>query len=290
MEDVLIIGGGAAGLNAALTLGRARRSVVVVDSGRPRNAPAGHVHGFLSRDGTPPAELVAIGRSEVERYGGRIVPGEVRTIRRRDNGFRAELADGAIEARRVVVATGLRDELPDIPGLSQRWGRDVLHCPYCHGWEVRDEPLGVLGPAPRSVHLAWLLPQWSADVVLFADNLADADRSKVAARGVRIVEDKVIGLEITDDALRGVRLADGEVVARSALFVAGEFIPNDDVLSQLGCGKDENGWVRVDRTGLTSVPGVWAVGNVVDPAAQVISAAAAGALAAAVINADLIDD
>jgi thioredoxin reductase len=290
MEDVLIVGGGAGGLNAALMLGRARRSVVVVDSGRPRNAPAGHVHGFLTRDGTPPAELLAVGRSEVERYGGRIVTGAVRTIRRSNGGFRAELADGAIEARRVVVATGLRDELPDIPGLADRWARDVLHCPYCHGWEVRDQPLGVLGLPPRSVHLAWLLPQWSADVVLFASDLEAGDRAKVEARGVRIVEDKVIGLDVVEDRLRGVRVANGDVVPRSALFVAGQFIPNDKLLTELGCAKNESGWVQVDRTGLTSVPGVWAVGNVVDPVAQVISAAAAGAVAAGVINADLIDD
>jgi thioredoxin reductase (NADPH) len=290
MEDVLIIGGGAAGLNAASTLGRARRGVVVVDSGKPRNAPADHVHGFLTRDGTPPAELVAIGRSEVERYGGRIVTGAVRTIRRHSGGFRAELADGVIEARRVVVATGLHDELPDIPGLADRWARDVLHCPYCHGWEVRDQPLGVLGLAPRSVHLAWLLPQWSADVVLFASDLAAADRAKVTARGVRIVEDKVIGIDVVDDTLRGVRLANGDVVPRSALFVAGQFIPNDDLLTQLGCAKNETGWVQVDPTGLTSVPGVWAVGNVVNSSAQVISAAAAGATAAVSINGDLIDD
>jgi len=148
----------------------------------------------------------------------------------------------------------------------------------------------VVGSPPRSVHLAWLLPQWSADVVLFGSDLDAADRRKVAARGVRIVEDKVIGLDIVDDTLRGVRLANGEVVPRSVLFAAGKFIPNDELLTQLGCTKNENGVVQVDRTGLTSVPGVWAIGNVVDPSAQVISAAAAGAFAATVINADLIDD
>ncbi|MGP4018018.1 NAD(P)/FAD-dependent oxidoreductase [Saccharopolyspora sp. 5N708] len=290
MEDVLVIGGGAGGLSTALVLSRARRRVLVVDSGKPRNAPAHEVHGFISRDGTPPAQLLATGRSEVQRYGGRIVAGEVRVLRRDGGGFEAELADGAVRARRVIVATGLRDDLPDVPGLRERWARDVLHCPYCHGWEVRDRPLGVLGWRSGAVHQALLVRQWSDDVVFFAEELDEAGRAKLAARGVRIIDGSVSGLVVENDELRGVRLADGTVVARSALFVPARPTPNDALLTGLGCQLDDTGWVRVDPSGLTSEPGVWAVGNVVDFATQVVTAAAAGAKAAIAVNMDLIEE
>ncbi|GAB2700692.1 NAD(P)/FAD-dependent oxidoreductase [Kitasatospora kifunensis] len=312
MEDVLIIGGGAGGLSAALTLARARRRVLVVDAGSPRNAPAAAVHGFVTRDGTPPAELLAAGRAEVTRYGGRIVADEVRQVRAPARagaagaGFAVELAGGGtVSASRLIVATGLHDELPELPGLRERWGRDVLHCPYCHGWEVRGRPLGVLGAPGRlaiAVHQALLVRQWSPDVVLFTggpdgaaasgapDALEAADRVRLTARGVRIVAGEVSGLAVTDDELRGVRLADGSVVARAALFVAPRFVPNDALLTGLGCARDETGALRVDATGLTSVPGVWAVGNVADVMAQVAGAAAAGVKAGVAVNWDLIEE
>ena len=168
--DVVIIGGGAAGLSAALVLSRARRRVLVVDSGAPRNAPAAHMHGFLSRDGMPPGDLLAAGREEVRGYGGTITTGVVSDVVRSQPGrFHVLLADGErVSTRRLLVATGLRDELPDIPGLRDRWARDVLHCPYCHGWEVRDQPLGVLWNGPETVRYAQIVRQWTDDVVLFA--------------------------------------------------------------------------------------------------------------------------
>ncbi|WP_407287542.1 NAD(P)/FAD-dependent oxidoreductase [Streptomyces sp. BP-8] len=302
--DVLIVGGGAGGLNAALMLSRTRRRVLVIDSGDPRNAPAREVHGFVSRDGTPPAELLAAGRAEVERYGGRVVAGEVRALRRTHGrpdrqgspgrlAFEAELADRTVLARRVIVATGLRDELPDIPGLRERWAREVLHCPYCHGWEVCDQPLGVLAVAGReaaAVHQALLVRQLSDDVVCFAEALADTDRARLTARGIRIVDGAVGGLVVEDDALRGVRLAEGTVVARSALFVPTRPVPRDELLTGLGCARDEDGRVRTDPSGLTSVPGVWAAGNAVDLGAHVVTAAAGGAKAALAVNMDLIEE
>ncbi|MCC3770800.1 NAD(P)/FAD-dependent oxidoreductase [Streptomyces sp. UNOC14_S4] len=295
-EDVVIIGGGAGGLNAALVLARARRRVLVIDSGKPRNAPAREMHGFLSRDGMPPAELLATGRAEVERYGGRVVRGEVRALTREGDGYgdgyAARLADGTtVRARRVVVATGLRDELPDVPGLRERWARDVLHCPYCHAWEVRDRPFAVFGGLPGSVHQALLVRQWSEDVSLVGGSLSAEDRARLAARGVRIVEGEPVGLAVEDDALRGVRLADGTVVPCAALFVATRPVPNDALLTGLGCERDGNGGrVRVDASGLTSAPGVWAVGNVAEYGAHVVAAAAAGAKAALAVNMDLIEE
>lgn len=291
MEDVVVVGGGAAGLNAALVLARARRRVLVVDAGEPRNAPAQAMHGFITRDGTPPAELLALGRAEVARYGGRVVAGTAAATRAVDGGFDITLHGGSVRARRLIVATGLRDELPDVPGLRDRWGRDVLHCPYCHGWEVRDQPLGVLGWQPLAVHQALLVQQWSDDVVLFESGAVfdEQDRSKLGARSVRIVDGTVAGLVIEGGELRGVRLADGTVVPRSVLFVPPRFVPNDDLLTGLGCERDDEGMIKVDNTGLTSVAGVWAVGNVVDKAAFVVMAAAAGARAAAAVNMDLVE-
>jgi thioredoxin reductase len=163
--DVVVVGGGAAGLSAALVLARARRTVAVVDAGGPRNAPAAHMHGFLSREGMPPHDLLAAGRSEVAGYGGTLIDDTVVGI---EPGFYVRLASGSqLQARRILVATGLRDELPEIPSVRERWGRDLLHCPYCHGWEVRDQPLGVLGGTPEAVQHTLLVRQWSPDVTLF---------------------------------------------------------------------------------------------------------------------------
>lgn len=294
--DAVVVGGGAAGLTGAMVLGRARRRVAVVDAGEPRNAPAAQMHGFLSRDGTPPAQLLAVGRDEVAAYGGEVIGGQVHGIDHGgDQGFVVSLADGRIlAARTVLVTTGLRDELPEVPGLRERWGNDVLHCPYCHGYEVRDEPIGVLGGEVRelSLHQALLLPQWSHDVVFFPDRISvtAGERERLTARGVRIAGGAVARIVVDDDRLSGVELADGEVVSRRAVFVAPRFVAQDELLTRLGCRPAENGWVATDPTGATSVTGVWAAGNVVDPRAQAITAAGAGSAAAIAMNSYLVQE
>jgi thioredoxin reductase len=294
--DVVVIGGGAAGLSAALVLSRARRTVVVVDGGEPRNAPASHLHGYLSRDGLPPGELLEAGRAEVEGYGGQVVHDTVVEAAPYGNGtgFDVTLAAGhRISARRLVVTTGLRDELPDIPRLRERWARDVLHCPYCHGHEVRDRRLGVLGGSAGAVRYAQIVRQWTDDLVYFTPHgiLTAAERTQLVARGIGVVEGVVEQLVIDDaDQLAGVLMDDGCVVPRDALFVPPTFVPNNTLLVSLGCDADDEGWVGVDHTGRTSVPGVWAAGNVVDPRAQVITAAGAGSAAAIALNADLVDE
>jgi thioredoxin reductase len=293
--DVVVIGGGAAGLSAALVLARARRNVLVVDAGQPRNAPATQLHGYLSRDGEDPAALLAIGRNEVTRYGGEVVAGTVtEVVPDGRTGFWVHLVDGQrISTRRLLVTTGLRDELPDIPGLADRWARDVLHCPYCHGYEVRDRRLGVIGGTPGGVRYAQIVRQWSDDVVYFTppEVLTATERTELLARAIGVVEGTIDQLVIDDtDHLRGVQLADGCAVPRDALFVPPRFVANSDLLLTLGCAVDEGGWVTVDGSGHTSVAGVWAAGNVVDPRAQVITAAGAGSAAAIAINADLVDD
>jgi thioredoxin reductase len=289
--DVVIVGGGAAGLSAALVLGRARRRVAVVDAGAPRNAPAAHMQGFLSRDGMPPAELLAVGRREVAGYGVEIIEDAVARI---EPGFTVHLGTGrALHARRILVATGVVDGLPDIPGVHERWGRDLLHCPYCHGWEVRDLPLGVIGSNAGSVLHAQLLRQWSGDVVYFAHTQAPTEQeaSELAARGIEVVEGEIARLVVEDDRLTGVELAGGRVVPRAAVFVRPELAPRaDDLLAALGCDLDESGFALVDPSGRTSVPGVWGAGNAVDPRAQVITAAGQGSAAAIAINNDLVQD
>ncbi|MGP3976710.1 NAD(P)/FAD-dependent oxidoreductase [Streptomyces sp. 8N114] len=288
--DAVVVGAGAGGLNAALVLARARRTVAVVDAGRPRNAPAAHMHGFLSRDGMSPAALLEAGRAELTGYGVDFFDNHVDEI---THGYFVRLSGGAVlKARRIVVATGLRDQLPEIPGVRERWGRDLLNCPFCHGYEVRDEPLGVLGTHPAGVNQALLLVQWSPDVVYFPHTrpLSGQDRERLTARGVRIAEGEIKSLAVDDDRLRGVELTDGRVVPRSAVFLFPEMVPNDSLLTELGCAKDEQGRIATDRSGRTSAFGVWAVGNVVDPRAQVITAAGMGAAAAFALTHDLVDE
>ncbi len=290
-EDVAIVGGGPAGMSAALVLGRARRRVVVIDAAAPRNAPAAHLQGFLSRDGTPPADLLAIARAEVRRYGVEVV--EDRVVEAAA-GFTLRLAGGrTVEARHVLLATGAADELPDVVGARERWGRDLLHCPYCHGWEVRDQPLGVLATGPGAVDHAHLLRQWTDDVVLFTHSQAitEHERSTLDARGVAVVDGPVERLVVRDDRRRAVALADGRAVPRAALFIRPALRAHPDgPAAALGCELAAGGLVRADAEGRTSVPGVWAAGNAANPRAQVITAAGEGSAVAIAMNAELVAD
>jgi thioredoxin reductase len=294
--EVVVVGGGAAGLSGALMLARSRRAVMVIDAGAPRNAPAEGVHGLLARDGTPPGELLAQGRAEVRRYGGVVVDGEVTGATRDGDGFIVALTDGrSVRARRLLVTTGLVDELPDVAGLRERWGRDVLHCPYCHGWEVRDRAVGVLASGPMSVHQALLFRQLTADVTFFSHTLPPTEEQaeQLAARGIRVVDGEVAAVDVADDRLTGVRLRDGRVVRRDAVVVATRMVARADLLTGLGLRTVEHPsgvgeYVPADPTGRTDVPGVWVAGNVTDLTAQVGAAAAAAAMAGAQINADLV--
>lgn len=237
-----------------------------------------------------PADFRGAGREEVLRYGGSLVEGEVQSL---EPEFEAALADGSLlRARRVLIATGLTDILPDISGARDRWGRDLLHCPYCHGYEVRGQPLGVLGGTAEAVQHALLLRQWSPDVVIFpgGKRLDGGQLEALAARGVAVAAGELDGLVIEGDRLIGIRLRDGTVVERSAVFVRPSLLPNDQLLGDLGCVTDGAGWVVRDASGRTTNPGVWVAGNAANPRAQVISAAGEGSAAAIAINADLVDE
>jgi len=301
--DAVVIGGGAAGLSGALMLARSRRSVVVIDGGDPRNAPAAGVHGLLGLDGTPPAALLRTGRAEVRGYGGLVVAGNVAAAvpaeptAAGDPRFTVTLGDGrALRARRLLVATGARDVLPEIPGLAAHWGRGLVHCPYCHGWEVRDEPIGILAVGPASVHQALLFAQLTDDLVYFRNGTdLDADaRARFAARAVEVVDAPVAAVEPTaDGGIAGVRLTDGRLVARRVLAVASSVRARTEALEGLRLpAEDLPGGLGRRLTsgpaGVTGVPGVWVAGNATEPFAQVGGSAAAGALAGAHLNADLV--
>ena len=301
--DVAVIGGGAAGLSGALMLARSRRSVVVIDSGTPRNAPAEGIHGLLGNEGTAPAAYLERGRAEVRQYGGVVLAGEVAAARAADPAadgdlrFTVDLVDGRrLTARRLLLATGVRDELPDIPGLAAHWGRSVVHCPYCHGWEVRDQPIGIIATRPASLHQALMFRQLSDDITVFAAGLEidEATRERFVARGVRLLEDPIEEIvDRPDGALAGVRLAGGEVVARSALAVATELSPRMEGLEDLGLRLEEAGGgmgqkIAAGFAGVSEVPGVWVAGNAAEPSAQVGPSAAGGALAGGHINGMLV--
>lgn len=307
MYDVVVVGGGAAGLSAAQMLGRARRSVLVVDCGEPRNAPAEAVHGFLSRDGISPAALLRAGRTEMESYGGRILDGQVIAVELMDGelgesgAFKVRLQDGTgqestVQGRRLLITTGLVDGLPDIPGIADLWGKDVLHCPYCHGWEVRDREIGILGTGPMAVFQALLFRQWSSNITLFLNGSIEPDEAELeqlAARNITVVHGAVERLQLNRGRLSGVQLATGGVVSIDALAVAPVFTARTQYFSGLGLKIQQHPsgmgeYVETDADGATGVPGVWAAGNVADLRAQVLSSAAAGAAAAVAINSDLM--
>ncbi|SBN62012.1 Thioredoxin reductase [Curtobacterium sp. 9128] len=304
--DVIVIGGGAAGLAAALILGRSRRSVLVVDAGDPRNAPAAGVHNYLGQEGTRPLELTRTGRAEVARYGvditaGRLVAASPAPASDADEvAFTATLDSGArVTARRVVVASGAVDVLPDVPGLAEQWGRGVVHCPFCHGWEIRDQRIGVLVTTPFGAHQALLWRALSEHVTVFATDPAlvdDTARAGFDARGITVHDGPVTRVLSDGDVLTGVELADGTTVALDALAAASSAEARIDGLEGLGIVAEDvlmgdvriAGAVTVDGMGKTSARGVYAAGNVASPMATVIASSAAGTQAGAAVHGDLV--
>lgn len=294
--DVVVVGGGAAGLSAALMLGRARRRVLVADAGEPRNRFTDHMHAVLGRDGTSPAALLADGRTELAAYGVEVRNAAVTSAERLDDGFLITVGDGQIRTRHLLVTTGLRDVLPELPGLATWWGRGVAVCPYCDAYEVRDQRIGILATGPNSLFQAQLLRQWTETVIYLADAVGAPtgdDLTGFEARGIEIVEGPIA--RVVDDGARltGVEMEDGAVVALDAIFTSPRFVPQDALLRSLGTETVESpigSLVRVDPTGTTSVPGLWAAGNVVNPAANVPISIGAGAAVGGAINHSLVLD
>lgn len=294
--DAIIIGAGAAGLSAAQMLGRARRSTLVIDSGAPRNRFATHAHGILGHDGVPPSDLYARGRAELEQYGVTVMIGDVTSVWDDGTHLHVETTDGTYAARTVILATGITDRLPDIPGLAERWGTTVLHCPYCHGWEVRDQRLGVLVSAPILSHLAQMVRQWSADVTVFTTDAGFLDsttRRELHARDVTVIDSPLTSIFGDGTSISTVTTADGATHTIDALFAAGEPLPHDHMMASLDLARADTpfgSFIEAGPDGATSHARVWAAGNVVDPMASVPIAMASGATAGARANASLVAD
>ncbi|WP_105567681.1 SAM-dependent methyltransferase [Microbacterium halophytorum] len=293
--DVIVAGGGPAGLSAALMLGRARRRVLVVDAGRGRNRFAEHMHGVLGAEGMPPAEFRERGRAEAAAYGVEFADAEIASVDRTDGGLRAELSSGELlSARALIVATGLTDRLPEIPGLAERWGRTVLHCPYCHGWEVRGERLAVLATSPLSMHQAEMIRQWSDRLTVFTEglgDLSDETKARLRSRGLRLEDSAVVEVRGDGDAISSVALADGQEVAVDAIFTFADALPHDGFLAPLGLERRDTplgSFLAVDEMGRTSDERVWAAGNVVNPGANVPKSMGDGSFAGAAVNGALV--
>lgn len=283
IHDVIILGGGSAGLSAALQLGRLHFSVLVLDNDAPRNRFAGHMHGVLGRDHTSPLDLLADGRRELARYDVEVQRGAAFTASREGDVFAITTEDGGmLRARRLLVTTGARDELPDVPGLAERWGRGVHHCPFCDGWEQRDSRIAVLAETADSLHQVRMLRRLSDSVTVLSNGHAPFESSQLSELGVGLDVRRLGRVLTTDDGVAGAEFVDGERIEFDAIFVAPRVTPRDEVLVALGAERVEafgSTWVGVDAMGRTSVPGLWAAGNVVNPMLSVAASVAAGATA-----------
>jgi thioredoxin reductase len=288
--DVIIAGGGPTGLAAALTLGRGRKSVLLCDSGPPRNAAAVHVQNFVTRDGTPPPEFRRIAREQLLRYPNvEIRDTRVHAIRGERGAFEARLDDGTVRARRVLLCTGMMDELPDIEGFRERWGRSIFACPYCHGWEVQDRRFACLATSDELLTFAIFLRGWTRDVTVLTNgalSISDDMRERLASAGVRVDERPIERLAGHDGELRRVQFTDGHAIDVDVLF-AHPAQRQVDLVRSLNVALDEKGYVRVDDTRATSVPGIYAAGDLLSPAQAAVLGAASGMFAAASINREL---
>jgi len=297
--DAVVVGSGPAGLNAALVLGRARRSVLVIDDGVPRNEASHDMHGFLSRDGTNPAELRRIAREQLGAYPtvafrAATVSGAELTTR----GCRVHIPDDVIETRKLLLAIGVKDWLPSIAGFERFYGWSVFHCPYCDGWESREQPLAVVSQGAGGMRQALNLLGWSSDIILCTQGpagLDDEQRTLLASHGIMVYEQAIVCLEGEGNRLRQLRFSDGVTVARRILFFHGDVALSSTLPVQMGCALTEQGRIEVDEAGRTSLPAVFAAGDAArrpgqHPATQVILAAASGALAGITLHQELMHE
>jgi thioredoxin reductase len=294
--DVVVVGAGPAGLSAALMLGRCRRTVIVFDTGQPRNAHSHGLHGYLTRDGIPPRELLRIARAELAKYETvSIREGEVISAECQPDGrFRVALASGEhIASRKLLLATGVVDNLPTIDGFRECYGRSVFHCPYCDGWEVRDQPIAIYGKAQRGLGLALELTLWTRDLVLCTDGSAEIDDeglARLSKNRIAIREDRIARLEQHEGALNAIVFADGSRLPRRALFFSTGQYQRSHLLSQLGCEFNEKGTVRTGKYETTHLGGLYVAGDASRAVQWVVVAAAEGAEAAFAINTDLLKE
>jgi thioredoxin reductase len=293
MLDVVIVGGGPAGLSAALVLGRARRRVLVVDAGEPRNKASHAVHGFLAREATPPLELLTIAREQLRPYGIELVDGEVVAACRKPHGFEVELDDAShVFARRLLLATGIRDRLPPVEGFAPLYGKTAHHCPFCDGWEVRDQPLVAYAQGPDAGEFALLLASWSRDVLLCTDGepLAPEWAGRLARAGIAVRTDRVVRFDGHRGHLERVVFEGGDSIARRALFFHLGTEDSVGIAERLGCKTTEDEGVVSDDYEESTQPGVWVAGDASKDVLLAIVAAAEGAKAALDIHRSLVEE
>jgi thioredoxin reductase len=287
MFDVIVVGGGPAGLSAALMLGRCRRRVLVCDLGEPRNRHSRALHGYLTRDAIAPADLNELGRRELTAYGVTFRCVGVTGVEREDGGYRVALANGRAEhARFLLLATGVVDDLPAIPGFRECYGRSVFHCPYCDGWEWRDRRLAAFGSGQAVAGLSLGLKTWSADVVVCTNGgvLDRAQRERLARNGIAVRTQRVSAIEQRDGELTAIAFASGPPVARDALFFATGQHPQSPLATALGCALTSKGVVKTGRLSDTNIDRVFVAGDASHDAQFAIVAAAEGVKAAVAIN------
>ena len=290
--DAVVVGGGPAGLSAALALGRATRRVLLASCGPARNAPADAAHNVFTRDGTNPRDLIDIGREQLRPYNVVIRDECANDVRRVDEEYVVQLESGGVRTRGIVLATGVRDVLPEIPGFKELWGKGLLHCPYCHGWEVANQPLGIYARGEDALHFTKLIRGWTSDLMLFTDGdpqLTDSDVERIRANGIIVRTEAVQRLEGLDE-LEAVVLENGEVIERTALFIRPKQEIRSSLPQQLGCVITPQGRVEADAMGRTNVARVYVAGDIAPGHQSVPSAAAAGAVAGAGLNLELLAD
>jgi len=292
--EAVIVGGGPSGLSAALVLGRSCRKVLVCDEGRPRNRTSVAVHSYFSRDGISPAQLLEIGRDQLRPYDVDFEAVGVIDATKLDGGFRIRLRNGKEHTTRTLIfATGLKDELPDIEGISTQWGTGVLHCPYCHGWEARDKPWAYIIDSEQAIDWGIELMEWASELTFCSNGpsgLTDAEHSILKSRGVTVREERIKRLIEIDGDLKSILFESGEELKIEALFVRTSLSQRTSLPEKLGCimSSDNEGFVDTDAFGATSVPGLFIVGDASMGAPQVATAVADGALTAIMVNKTII--
>ncbi|WP_343850817.1 NAD(P)/FAD-dependent oxidoreductase [Algoriphagus jejuensis] len=292
--DAIIIGGSFAGLSAAMTLGRSLRKVLIIDAGKPCNRQTPHSHNFLTQDGKTPAEILSIAREQVAQYdmvtfqSGTVVAGKKVEL-----GFEITTDTGQVfEGKKLIFATGLTDIMPDIPGFAACWGISVIHCPYCHGYEVRNEKTGILANGDFAFEYAKMITNWTKELTLFTNGkstLTAEQAQKLITKGVNIIETKITGIEHTDGKISRLVMEDGSKVSLEALYAKPDFVQSSDIPTALGCTLGKNGYLEVDLMQKTPIAGVFACGDSTNMFRSVAFAVSSGTMAGAACNKELID-
>ncbi|UUO06358.1 NAD(P)/FAD-dependent oxidoreductase [Blastopirellula sp. J2-11] len=286
--DAVVIGGGPAGLSAALVLGRACREVLLVDAGAGRNAPATAIHGFLGHDGTSPSELRRIGRAQLQPYDVDVQDATVTSVKKLDAGFEIAIDQAIVQCRTLILATGIADKLPEIPGAKVWWGRGVLLCPYCHGWEIRNQPWAFMAPTKQLIDRATMLLGWTKDLTYLCGDvqLPPDQRRWLTEHAIAIREEPIVAFEGVEERFTGVTFAQGERLDCAAVFVASRFSQQSPLAVQLGCEVEAEGhiagMIKTELNGVTSVAGLFIAGDAASAGATSVASAASEGMMAAV--------